>query len=286
MTTEDMKWFREIDEDAQALSYRIEKHLHHSRSRFQTIDVYETSAYGNLLVLDGCIMLTEAHEFLYHEMLVHVPMLSHPRPEKVLVIGGGDGGSVREVLKHDVVAAVDMVEIDEEVVEVSRKYLPSTSSKLDDPKVTLIFQDAVEYIRETGNEYDVVLVDSTDPIGPGEGLFNQTFYRDVFKALRPRGIVVVQSESPFQLSGDAATIQAKLKSVFPLVKLYLGPVPCYPYGTWSYTYCSRSNDAPEMQRPAAARLIEADCKYYNRKIHDAAFVLPNFLKKLCASRDQ
>lgn len=279
MNMKDQEWFREIDQDSHALSYRIKKQLHHSVSRFQTIDVYETTAFGNMLVLDGCIMLTEAHEFLYHEMITHVPLLSHPKPQKVLVVGGGDGGTVREVLKHDVVVKVDMVEIDEEVVEVSRKYLPNTSGRLDDPRVTLIFQDAVEYVKGIENEYDVVLVDSTDPVGPGEGLFNRSFYQDVHKALKPDGIVTVQSESPFSLYEDVAVIQKKLRSVFPLVKTYLGPVPCYPYGTWSYTFCSRSGDEPELRRPDAAKLIEADCKYYNREIHNAAFVLPNFVRE-------
>lgn len=279
MDFKEHEWFQEIDQRSHALCYRIRQLIHHSVSRFQTIDIYETAAFGNMLVLDGCIMLTEAHEFLYHEMITHVPLLAHPKPEKVLVIGGGDGGTVREVLKHDVVVQVDMVEIDEDVVEVSRKYLPDTTSRLDDPKVNLIFKDAVEYVKGIVGEYDVVLVDSTDPIGPGEGLFNRTFYQDVHKALKPNGIVTVQSESPFSLHDDVAVIRKKLRSVFPLVKTYLGPVPCYPYGTWSYTFCSRSGEEPVIRRPDAAELIEADCKYYNREIHDAAFVLPNFVRE-------
>ncbi len=273
------QWFIEKFQNTSALGYRIKKRLHHSVSPFQTVEIYQTADYGNLLVLDGCIMLTEAHEFLYHEMLVHVPLLSHPQPETVLVVGGGDGGTVREVLLHDTIKRVDMVEIDEEVVKVSRQYLPGLTSKLEDPRVKLIFQDAVEFIRGLDQVYDVVLVDSTDPIGPGEGLFSHDFYRDVQRSLRPEGMVVVQSESPFGLKGETGAIAVKMKAIFPLVKLYWVPIPCYPYGTWSFTYCSNNGAEPDIRRPEAAQAVEQQAKYYNKDIHQAAFVLPNFIKR-------
>jgi spermidine synthase len=269
-------WYIEKFQDSSAIGYKTVQHLHHSVSPFQTVDVYQTADYGNMLVLDGCIMLTEAHEFLYHEMLVHIPLLSHPEPKHVLVVGGGDGGTVREVLLHNTVERVDMVEIDEEVVIVSRRYLPGLAGKLDDCRVRLKIQDAVEYVKGLEAVYDVVLVDSTDPIGPGEGLFSTAFYQNVLRSLKPGGLVAVQSESPFGTKGEPATILAKMRSVFPLAQLYWGPIPC---GAWSFTYCSQNGQPPEIRRPEAAETITAGAKYYNQDIHRAAFMLPNFMKK-------
>jgi spermidine synthase len=271
-------WFDERFQNASSIGYRINKRLHHSVSPYQTVEIYETADFGNLLVLDGAIMLTEAHEFLYHELLVHIPLLSHPKPETILVVGGGDGGTVREVLLHDTVRRVDMVEIDEEVVKVSRLFLPGLANKLDDPKVNLVIQDAVEFVQGLDQVYDVVLVDSTDPIGPGEGLFSRAFYTEVKKALKPGGLVAVQSESPFSLQKEPATILEKMRSIFPLAKLYWGPIPCYPFGAWSFAFCAKDGHEPVVRRPEAAKTIEGSARYYNRDIHIAAFVLPNFMR--------
>ncbi|MFH1862151.1 MAG: polyamine aminopropyltransferase [bacterium] len=272
-------WFREVVDGAYAQSYRIIKHLHHSRSPFQTIDLYETAQHGKLLTLDGLIMLTEAHERLYHEMLVHVPMLSHPAPEQVLVIGGGDGGTVREVLRHETVKHIDMVEIDGEVVRVCRELLPDLSGNLDDPRVTLTIADAIDYVKGLRELYDVVLVDSTDPIGPGEGLFTREFYGNVKIALKAGGIMALQSGSLFEFKGELARTFSKVSEVFPLVKIYWAPVPCYPAGTWSYIFASREGQEPGIRRWEAASAIENTCQYYNRDIHRQAFALPNFLQK-------
>jgi spermidine synthase len=277
MTNHDT-WFDERFQNASGISYRINERLHHSVSPYQTVEIYQTADFGNMLVLDGAIMLTEAHEFLYHEMLVHIPLLSHPNPESILVVGGGDGGTVREILLHDTVKRVDMVEIDAEVVEVSRKYLPGLADKLDNPKVNLVIQDAVEFVKNLEQVYDLVLVDSTDPIGPGEGLFSSAFYMEVNKALKPGGMLAVQSESPFGLKKEPATIMAKMRSIFPLARLYWGPIPCYPFGTWSFAFCSKDGQEPKIRRPQAAETIEGSARYYNREIHRAAFVLPNFMK--------
>jgi spermidine synthase len=278
MSNQPDTWFEERFQNASGISYRINRRLHHSISPYQTVEIYETADFGNMLVLDGAIMLTEAHEFLYHELLVHIPLLSHSKPESILVVGGGDGGTVREVLLHDTVHRVDMVEIDAEVVIVSRKYLPGLAHKLDDPRVKLVIQDAVEFVKNLDQVYDVVLVDSTDPIGPGEGLFSRAFYTEVKKALKPGGIVAVQSESPFGLKREPATIMEKMRSIFPLARLYWGPIPCYPFGTWSFAFCSKDGQEPLVRRARAAETIEASARYYNREIHQAAFVLPNFMR--------
>ncbi len=279
MKKTESEWFEERFKNSSSIGYRVKAHLHHSASPFQTIDIYQTADFGNLLVLDGAIMLTEAHEFLYHEMLVHIPLLSHPDPRRVLVIGGGDGGTVREVLLHDTVEQVDMVEIDEAVVKVSRQYLPGLAGKLDDPRVRLVIQDAVDFVKNISNEYDIVLVDSTDPIGVGEGLFTRAFYSDVHRALKAGGLVAVQSESPLSPAGEVQAILSKMKSVFPLVRLYWGPIPCYPYGSWSFTYCSKDGQEPKIRRPKAAETISRSAQYYNPDIHQSAFVLPNFMRE-------
>ncbi|HEX7343191.1 MAG TPA: polyamine aminopropyltransferase [bacterium] len=280
MNPDPLQWFDERFQNSSSIGYRILSRLHHSQSPFQTVEIYQTADFGNLLVLDGCIMLTEAHEFVYHELLVHIPLLSHLKPQTILVVGGGDGGTVREILLHDTVTHVDMVEIDEEVVKVSRRYLPTLAGKLDDPRVHLKYQDAVEFVKGLDNVYDVILVDSTDPVGIGEGLFTRAFYHDVLRALRPGGLVAVQSESPFGVKGEVSAIFKKMKSIFPLVRLYWGPIPCYPHGTWSFVFCSKESREPKIARPEAAARIEAQAKYYNREMHQAAFVLPNFMRKL------
>ena len=278
MSVKAQSWFEEVFHDHFAIGYRIEGHLHHSVSPFQTIDVCETSKYGKLLALDGAIMLTERDEHIYHEMLVHVPLLSHEDPKRILVVGGGDGGTVREVLQHDTVDQVDMVEIDEDVVKVCRRYLPALSGKLDDPRVKLFFQDAVEFVKGLDGVYDAALIDSTDPAGPGEVLFTEDFYRDVLRALKPGGVVALQSESPFSLEGEMGMIYRRLAAVFPYAAIYWAPIPCYPYGTWSFMFCSRDGQGPDIRRPEAAQKTESRCKYYNPDIHWAAFVLPNFMR--------
>jgi spermidine synthase len=280
MTPTEPLWYDERFQNSSSIGYRILSRLHHSRSPFQAIEIYETADFGRMLVLDGCIMLTEAHEFVYHELLVHIPLLSHPHPQSILVVGGGDGGTVREILLHPTVSRVDMVEIDEEVVHVSRRYLPSLVTGLDDPRVRLVFQDAVEFVKGIENVYDVVLVDSTDPVGIGEGLFSRAFYQDVRRSLKPGGLVAVQSESPFGVKGEMGGIIKKMNAIFPLVRLYWGPIPCYPHGTWSFVYCSQDGREPIIARPDAALAIEAHARYYNRAIHQAAFVLPNFMRQI------
>jgi len=280
MSPESSQWYDERFQNSSSIGYRIRERLHHSQSPFQKIEIFHTADFGNMLVLDGCIMLTEAHEFVYHELLVHIPLLSHPNPQSILVVGGGDGGTIREILLHDTVSHADMVEIDEEVVAVSRRYLPTLAGKLDDPRVRLIFRDAVEFVKDRDNVYDVVLVDSTDPVGIGEGLFSRAFYQNVLRSLKPGGIVAVQSESPFGVKGEVEAIVVKMKSVFPLVRLYWGPIPCYPHGTWSFVFCSKDNREPAIARPEAAQRIEAHAKYYNREMHRAAFALPNFMRRI------
>ncbi len=188
-------WYTEKYDDVLGLTFKIKSMLHSEQSDFQKVEVIDTEAYGKMLLLDGLVMTTEKDEFFYHEMITHVPMLSHPNPERVLVVGGGDGGTVREVLNHPSVKEVVLCEIDKAVIDVSRKYLPSIAGKLDDNRVKINVEDAVEYMKRQKNTFDVILIDSTDPLGPGVGLFTKEFYTNVKNALKENGVMAAQSES-------------------------------------------------------------------------------------------
>lgn len=275
--------YHEITPEGFGIAIEKNEHLFNSKSPFQEVDVFSSRAFGNVLTLDGLMMVTERDEFFYHEMIVHIPMLTHKNPENILVIGGGDGGTVRELLKHDCVKHVDMVEIDGMVIEASKKYFPTVSNKLDDPKVSVLVQDAIDFIKEKENIYDVVLIDSTDPIGPGEGLFNENFYNNVKRALKKGGIVVPQTEGPFGQSDNMKKTYKLLRKVFKYVAPYVGPMPTYPGGYWSWGFCSDDVEIPnnpdEIDKNRADK-ISSTCKIYNRELHTAVFKVPNFVKEL------
>lgn len=272
-------WVTEEHLKAVRLSYKITETLYHGESSFQKIDVVDTVAYGRMLLLDGLVMTTEKDEFVYHEMISHIPMLAHPNPKKVLVIGGGDGGTVREVLKHPSVEEVVLCEIDGDVIDVSRRFLPSIAGKLDDPRVDIQVRDGVAYIAEQKNRFDVILIDSTDPIGPGEGLFTEEFYHNVKAALTENGIMANQSESPIANPREIRLVYALLGRVFPTVTPYVATIPTYPGHYWSWAFCSESRKpADGFDNPVAAEL-EKGCKFFNRDVHKAVFALPNFVRE-------
>ncbi len=270
-------WFTEKQTDSLALSCLVNKTIYREKTKYQDLAVVETAEYGRMLILDGVIMTTEADEFFYHEMIAHVPLNTHPCPKDVLVVGGGDGGTVREVLKHPTVSRVVLAEIDEGVVNASRKYLPTLSSGFSDPRVEMNFIDAVLYVREHPNEFDVVIIDSPDPVGPGEGLFTREFYQNVANALKKDGIMVAQTESPVVNKDLLRKIHANLDGLFPLVRLYLGIVPTYPAGLWSYTLGSKGPD-PVAVPPE--KFVALETKFYTPEVHRAAFVLPPFVQEL------
>lgn len=270
--------------DSAGLTVKVNKTLFSGTSEFQAVDIVETEAYGRMLLLDGMVMVTEKDEFVYHEMISHIPMLAHPNPKQVLVIGGGDGGTVREVLKHPSVERVVLCEIDGMVIQVSRDYLPSIAGELGDPRVEIQVADGVAYIAKHKNEFDVILIDSTDPMGPGEGLFTREFYQNVLDAMTPDGIMVAQSESPFADQREMRLMYNLLHQVFPVVMPYVGPIPTYPAGYWSWSFCSRAAHPFNTIREAEARRIEMTTQYYNCEIHRAAFALPNFIKPLVAKQ--
>lgn len=273
-------WYTEKYEGISGLTLKIKNILHNEKSKFQTVEIIDTEAYGKMLLLDGLVMTTEKDEFFYHEMISHIPMLSHPNPERVLVVGGGDGGTVREVLKHTSVKEVVLCEIDEAVINVSKKYLPSIAGKLDDKKVVINIEDAVEYMKRQKNNFDVILIDSTDPLGPGGGLFTEEFYTNVKNALKKDGVIAAQSESPILNQKELGLISSLLKKVFPVVKTYIAPVPTYPGSFWSWTFCSETVNPLVIANEANAEAIEKQAKFYNREIHKSVFVLPNFIREI------
>ena len=270
----------EIELTGFGLSLDVEgENLYSKKSEFQQVDIFKSKTLGNVLTLDGLMMTTVEDEFFYHEMIAHIPLCSHKNPENVLVIGGGDGGTVREVLKHPSVKNVDLCEIDALVIEASKMFLPSIAGKLDDKRVNIYVEDAIEFIKTKKNCYDVVLVDSTDPMGPGVGLFTEEFYTNVKESLKKSGIVTPQSESPFANKNEMKNMYILLKKVFKTVLPYCGPIPTYPGGYWSWAFCSDDNDntIKDIKR---AELIEKDAKLYNTKLHNAVFAVPNFVRKI------
>jgi spermidine synthase len=269
------KWATEIYKDT-ALSYTIEKKLYDKKSKFQRIEIYKTKEHGNLMALDGCFMLTEREEFIYHEMMVHLPLFAHPNPEKVMVIGGGDGGTVREVLKHNTVKQVDFVEIDEEVYKVSKKYFKTLTNGLEkDGRVNFLFTDGIKFVDETMEKYDVILIDSTDPSDVSGGLFTDEFYRNAQKTLNKNGIIVAQSEDPFFDAAFINRLHKRLKRIFKIVRLYLAFIPTYPSGCWSFTFVS-DDLTPEIKRNEKSKI--SGLKYYNKDVHKGSLLLPEFIK--------
>jgi len=268
-------WFTEYQNENLSLGLRINQSLYSTQTQYQSMDVYETEQYGNLLVLDGCVMTTDKDEFVYHEMLSHVPLHTHPNPHSVLVVGGGDGGVIREIIKHPSVERVVLAEIDGEVIEASRRYFPYIASGLDDSRVEIQVADGIQYVAQHPEEFDVILVDSTDPIGPAVGLFAREFYESVARALKPDGLMVAQTESPFANQQLIRDTSARIGEVFANVHLYLAFVPTYPTGMWSFTMGSKKYSPLD---PVPSRV--QDTKYYSTEVHKAAFALPPFVQEL------
>jgi len=272
-------WFTEEHTENVRFSIKIDKTLHSEQSEFQRIDVFESKEFGRCLTLDGLMMVTEKDEFIYHDMIVHVPMATNPNIKKVLVIGAGDGGAIRELTRYAGIEHIDLVEIDERVVAVSREYLPMLSSKFDDPRVTLHFEDGLRFIRTRENEYDLIIVDSTDPFGPGEGLFTKEFYGNCYKALNDNGILVNQHESPYY-DNDAKAMQrahSHIAPFFPVCEVYQAHIPTYPSGHWLFGFASKKFDPIADLDADAWNALGIKTRYYNTRLHVGSFALPNYV---------
>lgn len=274
-------FYKEITPAGFGIAIKVKEVLFSQQSLFQKIEIIDSdSTLGKILTLDGLMMTTEGDEHFYHEMIAHIPMMSHKCPKSVLVIGGGDGGTVREVLKHDTVEKVVLCEIDGMVIDTCRKYLPTIAGKLDDPRVEVLVQDAIEYVKTKEDEFDIVLIDSTDPMGPGEGLFTEEFYTNVKKSLKKGGIVSAQSESPVVNKEEIKKMYTLLKKVFPITSTYTSPIPTYPGGYWAWAFCSEEVKPLSYIDEKRCKEITKTCKIYNKEYHMARFALPNFLKEI------
>lgn len=274
-------WYTENHSPNVRFSIEVEEHLYTGKSDFQKIDILQTSEFGRVLSLDGLVMCTEKDEFIYHEMITHVAMATNPSIKKILVIGAGDGGTIRELTAYPTIEQIDMVEIDKMVVDVCKEFLPQTASKLDDPRVNLYFEDGLKFVRSIENDYDLIIVDSTDPFGPGEGLFTKEFYGNCYKALKEDGILVNQHESPFYAEDALGMRKAHQKIVgfFPVCKVYQFHMPTYPSGHWLFGFASKKFDPIQDLDAAAWNDLDLKTRYYNTDIHVGSFALPNYVKE-------
>lgn len=275
-------WFSELHTPNVKLSIRVDRQLFSGQSDFQRIDVFESKEFGRFLTLDGYMMMTEKDEFIYHEMITHIPMAVHPSVKRILVIGAGDGGVVRELTRYSSIEQIDMVEIDPLVVEVCRKYLPQTAVRLDDPRVNIFYEDGLKFIRTKEDAYDLIIVDSTDPFGPGEGLFTKEFYGNCFKALHEDGIMVNQHESPFY-ADDAQACQRAHKRIvesFPISRVYQAHIPTYPSGHWLFGFASKRYHPVHDLNAVAWNLLGMNTRYYTPRLHTGAFALPAYVEEL------
>jgi len=275
-------WYTEEHTDHVRFGIKVKEQLFSGQSDFQKIDVFDSHEFGKFFTLDGLMMVNEKDEFVYHDMIVHPAMASNPDIKKVLVIGGGDGGTVRELTRYTSIEKIDMVEIDKMVVDVCREHLMQTACKLDDPRVTLYYEDGVAFVKNKKAAYDLIIVDSTDPIGPGEGLFSTEFYTDCFNTLSDNGILVNQNESPYYARDirEFKRAYGKISNLFPVSKIYQFHIPTYPSGHWLFGFASKGVDPLKNDRIDEWNALGLDTLYYNTDIHRGAFMLPNFVRKM------
>ncbi|WP_099159362.1 polyamine aminopropyltransferase [Virgibacillus ndiopensis] len=270
-------WFTEKQTASFGITAKIKQTLAAVKTDYQELQMIETEEWGNMLVLDDMVMTTEKDEFVYHEMVAHVPLFTHPNPKNVLVVGGGDGGVIREVLKHKSVQKATLVDIDGDVIAYSKKYLPTIAGTLDDERVEVKVGDGFMYIAESDREFDVILVDSTEPVGPAVNLFTQGFYAGIAKALKDDGIFVAQTDNPWFKADLIHQVYKDVKEIFSVTKLYTANIPTYPSGLWTFTMGSKIHNPLKVKEE---RFTEIVTKYYTPELHFASFALPRFVKDL------
>ncbi|ORX94699.1 spermidine synthase-like protein [Basidiobolus meristosporus CBS 931.73] len=276
-------WFKENCTlwPGQAMSLEVAEILHHEKSQYQDILVFQSTTYGNVLVLDGVIQATERDEFAYQEMITHLPLNSHPNPQKVLVIGGGDGGVLREVVKHECVEEVVLCEIDEAVIRIAKKYLPAMAVGFQHPKVKVHVGDGFPYLEDQVDTFDVIITDSSDPVGPAESLYQAKFYELMKNALRPGGIIATQGECMWLHLPLIKNVLKFSKELYPVVEYAYTTIPTYPSGQIGFILCCKE-EGKDLKKPTRRWSPEDEaklCRYYNAAIHEAAFVLPQFAKQ-------
>ncbi|MBO7482919.1 MAG: polyamine aminopropyltransferase [Kiritimatiellae bacterium] len=275
-------WYTDEHTDDVRFSMKASVQVASKKSSVQQIDILDTPAYGRVLVLDGGLMITEKDEFIYHEMITHVPMAVNPNVKNVLVIGGGDGGTVRELTKYRTIESIDLVEVDKDVVILAKKHLPFTSCKLRDRRVSVWFEEGLRFVRGKKAEYDLIIVDSSDPYGPAEGLFTREFYGTCFKALKDDGILINQHESPFYAAHQRSVRDAHrhIAVEFPVSTVYQCHIPSYPSGHWLFGFASKKYHPIGNLDEARWNRLGIKTRYYNTDLHRGAFALPNYVKEL------
>ena len=275
-------WFSEYHAKAVKYSIKVDRQLYSKKSDFQRIDIFYSNEMGAVLTLDGFLMVTEKDEFIYHEMITHIALAVNLGVRDVLVIGAGDGGTIRELSKYDTIERIDMAEIDREVVEACVKYLPATACKLNDPRLSVFYEDGLKFVRKKKGQYDLIVIDSTDPFGPGEGLFTKEFYGSCHNALRADGILINQHESPFYENDalEVAKINKRIKSIFPVTSVYQAHIPSYPSGHWLFGFASKGPHPLADLKAEGWNALNIETKYYNTELHRGCFALPNYVKEL------
>lgn len=275
-------WYSEYHSPNVRFSIKVSQQLHYEQSEYQTISLYESPEFGRFLTLDGVLMLTERDEFIYHEMIVHVAMAVNPAIRNVLVIGAGDGGVARELSRYQNIQKIEIAEIDQRVVELCKEYLPKTACGFNDPRIELHFADGLKYVRHTQQKYDLIIVDSTDPSGPGEVLFTKEFYGSCSSALTENGILINQHESPFYMT-DAQAMQSahrRILSVFPISRVYQAHIPTYPSGHWLFGFASKGLNPIKDLNAEAWEALGIATRYYNTNLHRGAFCLPTYVEEM------
>ncbi|HUV31856.1 MAG TPA: polyamine aminopropyltransferase [Acidobacteriota bacterium] len=277
-------WYSELHDGCCGLTLKVDRILESSESPFQRIDVIENRFFGKLLVLYGSLMVAENDWNAYNEMIVHVPLFTHPDPRQVLIVGGGDCGALTEVMKHPEVERCTMCELDEQVVETSRKHFPRLTAGLEDPRAELVFRDGKEFIYRGTDRYDVIVLDLSDPVGPAAELFQKPFHQAAFDRLNDGGILVAQAESPYFDRGTIAAMHANLADIFPVVRLYTCFMPIYPSGYWAFMFCSKGPDPLADLDGERWDRLKLTTRYYNLETHRAAFALPQFVQEMIAQK--
>jgi spermidine synthase len=274
-------WFHERGAlwPGQAMSLQVKEVLYHGRSDFQDVLVFESTNYGNVLVLDGVIQVTERDEFAYQEMMAHIPLFAHPNPEKVLVIGGGDGGILREIAKHPRVKEIYICEIDGDVIKYSKQYLPGLAEGYNDPRVTVKVMDGSKFMDENQNQFDVIITDSSDPIGPASVLFETPFYNAMYKSLRDGGIVCTQGENVWLHLEIIKPLMDSIKQTYTTVEYAYTTIPTYPSGQIGFIIAGKNRGSCKKPTSIPTQEQQNEMKYYTSEIHEASFVLPAFAKR-------
>lgn len=270
-------WYTEKQTPSFGITAKIRETYVNEQTPFQHLVMQETEEFGTMLVLDGMVMTTDKDEFVYHEMVAHPALFTHPNPKHVLVVGGGDGGVIREIMKHPSVEKAVLVEIDGKVIEYSKKYLPNIAGELDNPRVEVLVNDGYMHILNSKNEYDVIMVDSTEPVGPAAPLFERGFYQGIYESLKEDGLFVAQTDNPWFKADLIQQVNRDVKEIFPIVRVYGANIPTYPSGLWTFTIGSKVHDPLQVD---ANSIPEIDTKYYSPRLHHAAFVLPKFVEAL------